>query len=138
METYSFWRDILERTWRNVLQTAAPIIAVMASSGQPFDPGKAFVAIAAVIFYTIVKGVAGITVDVTAPLWAQLADRAGSAVAATLLAFLPETAMHSWSDWAGVDWAVVGWAALGSAVLAVVTYWTNPPSFGRADWEGTE
>ena len=135
MENYSFWRDVLERTWRNALQTLAPIVAVMAASGAPVNPDAVAVSAATVVFYTVVKAVAGVTAGSGAPLWVQLLDRAGSAVAATLLAFLPEAAMHTWVDWVSVDWATVGWASLGAAVLAVINYVAAPPAFAREPFE---
>jgi hypothetical protein len=135
MERYSFWRDVAERTWRNVLQVLAPVIAVMAASGQPVDPAQLALSAGTVALYTVLKALAGVTAGADTSVGAQLLDRAGSAVAATLLAFLPEAAMTSIASWAAVDWAAVGWAALASAVLAIVTYVTDPPTFARAGWE---
>lgn len=135
MDTYVFWRDLLERIIRNVLQTALPIVSAVAATGKGVDFGMVSVALVAVVVFTLLKGVAGVVVPADAPLGVQLLDRAGSAVAATLLAFLPEAALHSWSDWAAVDWKAVALAAGGSAIAALVSFYGAPPALAKGNFD---
>jgi hypothetical protein len=137
MDTYVFWRDLLERIIRNVLQTALPIVSAVAATGKGVDLAMTAVALGAVVVFTFLKGVAGVVVPADAPLSVQLLDRAGSAVAATLLAFLPEAALHSWADWASVDWKAVALAAGGSAVAALVSFYGAPPALARGNFDQT-
>lgn len=133
MEKYSFWRDLVERIVRNVLQTALPIASGIAATGKGLDLGMTSLALATVALYTLVKGLLNVTADASASLGVQVLDRVGSAIAATFLAFVPEGALASWADWAHVDWKAVGLASLGSAFTALVSFYLAPAAMGKGD-----
>ncbi|HEY5956093.1 MAG TPA: hypothetical protein VIV60_06055 [Polyangiaceae bacterium] len=131
MESYSFWRDLLERIIRNLLQTALPIAAGVAATGKGLDLGMTSLALATVVVYTLIKGLLNVIPPEGASLGVQILDRVGSAVAATFIAFVPEGTLASWADWAHVDWKAVGLAALGSAATALVQFYLAPPALGK-------
>jgi hypothetical protein len=128
--TLPFWTDVVERTFRSVLQTALPIASAVAASGAGVDAKAVAAALFAVVIFTVLKNVAGARVS-TAGM-AALIERAGSAAAATVLAFLPQAAMSSWSDWAAVDWGAVLMAAVASAAVATANYYLAPPVVEQA------
>lgn len=134
-EVYSKGRDLLERAFRNMLQTALPIAAAVAASGEGIDAGAVSFALVAVAVYTLIKGGIEATADADAPLPVQLLDRAGSAALATVLAFVPQEAMHSWADWASVDWKAVGLAAVASAAVALGQFYLSPPALARSRFD---
>lgn len=129
--TYSFWQDVAERTVRSVLQTALPIASAVAATGAGVDAKAVSAALAAVVVFTLLKNVAGVRASGSGT--AAIFDRAGSAAAATILAFLPQAALSSWSDWAAVDWGAVAMAASASALVAVVNFWLAPPVVEQND-----
>jgi hypothetical protein len=129
----SWWRNVLERAVRQALQVAAPILAAVVASGNGLDAKATIGAIVVAVALTVLKAVAGVRLDANASKVAQLVDRAGSALAVALLAFLP----IDWADWASVDWSKALTAAVAAAVLAVVQFYAGPPRFaipGKQDY----
>ncbi len=124
---YSFARDLAERVVRQALQVIGPVLAVVASSGHGFDVKPVTLAVALAAALTIAKAVANVTAPEGSPLWRILLDRAGSAVAGTLVGFLPMDAL----DLLNVNWGNVLYACLGAAGLALVSYFYAPPSQSR-------
>jgi hypothetical protein len=135
MESYDFWRDVAERVVRNLLQTLTPILAVMVSDGSVPDVAAVALACVTVVAYTVLKNVAGVSAGADSALWVQLVDRAASAAAATLIAFVPEALMTSWASWASVDWTAAALAAGASAALAVVSFFYTPPALARGSFD---
>lgn len=124
---YSFARDLFERVIRQVLQVLGPVLAVIASTGQGFDVKPTLLAVGLAALVTVLKAVFDVKVPDGAPTWRILLDRAGSAVAGTLLGILPADAL----DLLSVDWQKALVAALGAAGLAIVSYFGAPPSQAR-------
>jgi Putative lactococcus lactis phage r1t holin len=129
LETYSFWRDVLERSARQALQVALPIaVAVAASNGERIKLLPTLYGLILAVAVTILKAIVGAVSSSTSPIWIQLLDRVGSAIAGTLLAFLPSDLLNV----LGVDWSAVAWAAVASALVAFGSYYAAPPSRGVA------
>lgn len=124
---YSFARDLFERVIRQVLQVVGPVLAVVASTGKGFDVAPVALAVALAALTTILKAVFDVKVPEGAPEWRILLDRAGSAVAGTLLGLLPADAL----DLVNVDWQKALIAAAAAAGLAIVSYYGAPPSQAR-------
>jgi hypothetical protein len=123
--TVSWWRNVAERAVRQALQVSAPILAAIVASGNGLDAGATIGAILVAVVLTVLKAVAGARSDADDSKVKQLVDRAGSALAIALLAFVP----LDWADWATVDWGKALTAAVAAAALAVVQFYANPPSF---------
>lgn len=128
--TLPFWQDVAERTFRSLLQTALPIASAVAASGAGVDAKAVAAALFAVVVFTVLKNIAGARISVAGT--AALIERAASAAAATVLAFLPQAAFSSWSDWAQVNWGAVAMAAVASAAVAIMNYIVAPPVVEQA------
>jgi hypothetical protein len=120
-----WWRNVAERAIRQALQVATPILAAIVGSGNGLDLGATIGAIVVAVVLSVVKSAAGARADADSPLAVQLLDRAVSALAFTLLSFLPV----AWVDWASVDWGKAFGAAVAAGALAVVQFYLNPPAF---------
>ena len=124
--TVAWWRLILERVARQVLQTAAPILAVLAAANG-LTVQTVLTALAGPVVISLIKSlfleVRQVTVDPSAPWWVQILDRAVPAAVGVYVGFVPESLRGLLT----VDWAAVSWAALSAAVLAVVAVYVAPP-----------
>lgn len=129
MNEPQWWRDLLERLVRNLLQALAPALTIVASTGGMPDFATTFEMAFCVAALTVLKYVAALTADEGDPWYWRLADRAASAAAAGAVALLPV-------EWSGaisaIDWAVIGRGALGSAVLALIMLYATPPALSVA------
>ena len=117
-------RDTLERIARQLLQTAAPAIAVILTSPTRGDVKTTAVALASVAVFTILKAIAGLKADPGDPVWLALTDRAGSAFA-TLILGLGVTDV---TGLLALDWGKALAAAAVAAATAVVAYFVAPPT----------
>jgi hypothetical protein len=116
--------DVLERVFRQLLQTVAPAVIVVLTSPTTGDARTTIVALAAVILATTVKALAGLKSSPGDPLWKVVLDRAGSAFGALLLGL-------GVTDLAGLislDWDKALTAAAAAAATALLQYWLSPPS----------
>lgn len=123
---YHFARDLAERVMRQALQVVGPVLAVVAATGHGFEVAPVALAVALAVLLTVLKAVADISAPEGAPLWRVLLDRVGSAVAGTVLGFLPV----EYLGLLNVNWGNVLYAALGAAGLALASYFYAPPSQG--------
>lgn len=123
---YSFARDLAERVMRQALQVLGPVLAVVAATGHGFEVAPVALAVALAALLTILKAVFNVKAPEGAPIWRVLLDRVGSAVAGTVLGFLPVEALGLLN----VNWGNVLYAALGAAGLALASYFYAPPSQG--------
>lgn len=127
LETYSFWADLWERVWRQLLQVALPMASAVAASGAGLDASAVALALFSTAVFTVLKIMSGIAASASAPVQVLLLDRAGSAAALTTLGFLSQEALLSWGDWASVDWRAVALASAASATVAALSYFVTPP-----------
>lgn len=119
----SFWVDLAERVGRQAAQVALPIVAVLGTSGS-LDVTTALVALGGAVALTILKALAGITVQPDEPLVWRLVDRAVPAAAGVLVGMIP----LDLTSLAGVDWKAAGFAAVSAGLTAVIAYWMTPPA----------
>lgn len=129
MFTYSFWKDLGERIIRQELQTALPVVLAIAASGSGVSYSALALTMATILVLTALKAVAGVAAPEGSSTAVVLLDRVGSAVAVTVLGFLPEETLSSTSGWLSIHWGAVGVAAAGSAVASLIQYYLNPPVF---------
>jgi peptidoglycan/LPS O-acetylase OafA/YrhL len=125
MNDPQWWRDLLERLIRNLLQALTPALTILASTGGMPDFATIFMMAFAVVVLTLLKYVSALTADDGDAWYWRVLDRAASAGAGGALALIPA----EWTGgFGGVDWAAVGAATLGSALLALVMLYGTPPS----------
>lgn len=127
LDDVQWYRDLLERLVRNLLQALSPALILLASSGNLPDVTATLGMLLVVFLWTLGKYLTSLTADPDSPWYVQVADRVLSAAAAGGLALIP-------ADWTGslgaLDWTQVGYAALGSAGVALVMLYGTPPSAG--------
>jgi len=123
LATSVFWRDVLSRAVRNGVQVLAPVL-LLASSGH-IDGVTALNAGVAALLAACVVVLKALTPFNTGSVF----ERAVGAAAGSALAILP-------LDLTGVlhlDVRSAAISVLGSAILAMVMYFTNPPTITPAD-----
>lgn len=119
------WSEIGVRALRNAIQVALPVIA-LAATGVLDSAGVIAVAAAAGLagVLSVLKSLAGWTVDPAAPVWQQLTERSVAAAAGAVAGLLP-------LDLQGAlvaDWRAVAIAAGGAAILSLATWAVAVPA----------
>lgn len=132
MFNYSFWKDLGERIIRQELQTALPVALAIAASGSGVSYGTLAVTMATILVLTALKAIVGVSAGPGASTAVIIADRVGSAVAVTVLGFLPAEALGNLDGWLDIEWGAVAVAACGSAAAAIIQFYLNPPVYSQA------
>ncbi len=118
-----WWREVLDRAGRNAVQTLIPVfIAAQAGSLAGFQPVNTLWVLGIAAAVTVLKAIAGIKADASAPLPVRLLDRAAPAAASTLVTFFTvgQTVAST------VDWKAAAVATVSAAGLAVAQAFISP------------
>lgn len=125
----TWWELLLERCWRQALQTAVPIIGAVVASGGAVDVRTVAVGLAGAVAVSVGKALlmALVEVDVDdaeAGLGWRILDRALPAAAGVVVGLWPVSA----AELTVIDWHAGLQAAGAAAVLAVLSMWATPPT----------
>lgn len=126
---FPYWRpwlrDVASRAWRNVRQTAGPILLVAYQTGQLTGTSSAralaagvLTAVAVTTGRLLVGDLAGWQPSPTSPPWRATATRVVAAAAVPVAAIWP----LDWAGFHGVHWGAVGWAAALAAGLSLLDH----------------
>jgi hypothetical protein len=117
-------QDVLERVFRQLLQTFGPAVVVVLTSPTAGDARTTVVALGTVVIATAIKTLAGLKAHPGDALWKVILDRAGSAFGALLLGL----GVVDWAGLISLDWDKALTAAAAAAVTAALAYFLSPPS----------
>lgn len=120
-----WWRDLLARAGRQIVQVVTPIVLLAATTGDitGTDWTSIFVASVLAAAITVVRALTGLRVATGTDWTLEAADRALSAGAGSLLALITTTGF-SLLD---ADWGDITTAVIGSVLLALAAMVTNRP-----------
>lgn len=119
-------REALSRATRQALQALVPTLLVIAGgSTAGIDVGAVAALAAVTALVSVLTSAAGFKLPPTAPVWAQIAERAGKAAAGTALGLVTVDGLIPATE---VDWQATLTASVGAALVALVMWFTNPPS----------
>lgn len=118
-----WWRVALDRATRQALQTAVPVLAVVAGTGQVEQHAllASLIIVATSAAVSLLKSMVDLKASTSAPLWVRYLERAVTAFAGTLAGYLTSANLVT------LDWSHSSVAALGAALVAVVTFYLTPP-----------
>lgn len=122
----TWFRDLFERVLRNEIQVLLPLLAVVSTSGPGLDWQNLALSALYVAVWTVVKGLAFMSFDYIPTGWSATAWRVVSAVAASLIANVPER------FWGYDHWDHVGYSAIGAVVSCLLMLYGTPPTEGAA------
>jgi hypothetical protein len=122
----AWWSDLWQRILRNEIQALLPLLAIATTASVAFDWAGLLLSVLYVGVWTVLKGMAFNTFNYTPTGAAETAWRIASAVAASLVANVPE---HFW----GYDhWDRVGYGAAGAVLSCLLMLYGTPPTTGAA------
>jgi len=117
-------RDLVERILRNLIQALIPLLTVLAVSGAKTGWRDLALSALYVFAWTIVKALALAPFEDNITGWLASALRIASAVAASLIANVPE------QFWGYNHWDRVAYAAVGAALTSLLMLYGTPPTQG--------
>jgi hypothetical protein len=119
-------REALSRATRQALQALVPTLLVVAGgSTVGIDVGAVAALAAITALVSVLTSGVGFKLGATAPVWAQVAERALKAAAGTALGLVTVDGLIPATE---VDWQATLTASVGAALVALVMFYTNPPS----------
>jgi hypothetical protein len=122
----AFWKDVLDRAVRQGFQVLLPFLVLVATTSR-FDL-KAGVAVAVVAvtqaLVVIFRALTELRVDVTAPWYLQVLDRAVAALAGSLLALFTADGF----DLLAADARSIFLSAVASVAVALGNGYLSPPA----------
>lgn len=114
----AFWQVAAERAVKNAIQVMLPVL-VLAGQGDiaRFGVLSGLAATVLAAGLSVVKSLAGLTADDTAPAWVRVGERGAAAAAGAVAALWP----LSWDGAINADWQAIAAAAVGACVASAVT-----------------
>jgi hypothetical protein len=120
----AWWKDFAERALRNEVQALLPLLAVAVTAGATTNWTTLAASAGYVAVWTLIKQTAFLTFDVRPEGWVDVLARVASAVAASVLASVPE---HFWNY---DHWDRAAISVVGAAATSLLMIYGMPPTQG--------